>query len=101
MDFYLLFYEKIQGDFFFLLFTDEIGHICLVFFFHVLALLDDLDKELNNYIMRCREWYGWHFPELGKIVTDNLVYCKTVRKVGKKDFSHLIVVLINPISPLS
>merc|ERR1712083_1065780 len=29
------------------------------------SLLDDLDKELNNYIMRCREWYGWHFPELG------------------------------------
>ncbi|KAG7257313.1 hypothetical protein CRUP_027240 [Coryphaenoides rupestris] len=38
------------------------------------ALLDDLDKELNNYIMRCREWYGWHFPELSKIVTDNLAY---------------------------
>merc|ERR1712025_1353214 len=33
-------------------------------------LLDDLDKELNNYIMRCREWYGWHFPELGKKITD-------------------------------
>ncbi|MEQ2216209.1 hypothetical protein XENOCAPTIV_012529, partial [Xenoophorus captivus] len=44
-------------------------------------LLDDLDKELNNYIMRCREWYGWHFPELGKVITDNLAYCKTVRKV--------------------
>jgi len=29
-----------------------------------ISLLDDIDKELNNYIMRCREWYGWHFPEL-------------------------------------
>lgn len=47
------------------------------------ALLDDLDKELNNYIMRCREWYGWHFPELGKIITDNLTYCKCVQKVGE------------------
>ncbi|XP_051997478.1 nucleolar protein 58-like [Xyrauchen texanus] len=47
-----------------------------------ISLLDDLDKELNNYIMRCREWYGWHFPELGKIVTDNLAYCKSVRKIG-------------------
>ena len=28
------------------------------------ALLDDLDKELNIYAMRVREWYGWHFPEL-------------------------------------
>lgn len=35
------------------------------------CLLDDLDKELNNYIMRCREWYGWHFPELGKIHSNN------------------------------
>ena len=30
-----------------------------------ICLLDDLEKELNNYVMRCREWYGWHFPELG------------------------------------
>lgn len=50
--------------------------------------------------MRCREWYGWHFPELGKIITDNLAYCKTVRRVGKKDFSYLTVVLNDPISPL-
>ncbi|XP_077958495.1 nucleolar protein 58 isoform X1 [Gasterosteus aculeatus] len=49
-----------------------------------ISLLDDLDKELNNYIMRCREWYGWHFPELGKVVTDNLIYCKAVRKIGDR-----------------
>ncbi|XP_051839727.1 nucleolar protein 58 [Antechinus flavipes] len=49
-----------------------------------ISLLDDLDKELNNYIMRCREWYGWHFPELGKIITDNLTYCKCLRKVGDR-----------------
>ena len=48
-----------------------------------ISLLDDLDKELNNYVMRCREWYGWHFPELGKIVTDNLAYAKTVKTMGK------------------
>lgn len=52
------------------------------YMFKSAALLDDLDKELNNYIMRCREWYGWHFPELGKVITDNLAYCKTVRKIG-------------------
>jgi len=45
--------------------------------------LDDLDKELNNYNMRCREWYGWHFPELGKIVTDNLTYARAVKAIGK------------------
>jgi len=48
-------------------------------------LLDDLDKELNNYIMRCREWYGWHFPELGKIITDNLAFVRTVEVMGTRD----------------
>ena len=41
-----------------------------------IALLDELDKELNTYAMRVREWYGWHFPEMGKIVNDNILYAK-------------------------
>nr|CAD7431059.1 unnamed protein product [Timema monikensis] len=49
------------------------------------CLLDDLDKELNNYIMRCREWYGWHFPELGKIVTDNIAFVKTIKTIGTRE----------------
>ncbi|CAG9771014.1 unnamed protein product [Ceutorhynchus assimilis] len=49
------------------------------------SLLDDLDKELNNYTMRCREWYGWHFPELGKIVADNMAYAKTVKVIGTRE----------------
>jgi len=32
-----------------------------------IGLLDDLDKELNTYAMRVREWYGWHFPEMTKV----------------------------------
>merc|ERR1712212_960574 len=47
-----------------------------------ITLLDDLDKELNNYIMRCREWYGWHFPELGKVVTDHLAFARLVKMMG-------------------
>lgn len=49
------------------------------------CLLDDLDKELNNYIMRCREWYGWHFPELGKIIVDNTLFVKVVKLMGTRD----------------
>lgn len=49
------------------------------------GLLDELDKELNNYIMRCREWYGWHFPELGKIITDNTAFVKTVKIIGTRE----------------
>ncbi|CAD1471619.1 unnamed protein product, partial [Heterotrigona itama] len=49
------------------------------------CLLDELDKELNNYIMRCREWYCWHFPELGKIITDNIAFVKAVQVIGTRE----------------
>merc|ERR1712193_108707 len=61
-----------------------------------ISLLDDLDKELNNYVMRCREWYGWHFPEVGKIVQDNMAYAKTIKLMGDRtkavdcDFSAIL-----------
>lgn len=47
-----------------------------------ISLLDDLDKELNTYAMRVREWYGWHFPELSKIITDNVAFARTVLAAG-------------------
>lgn len=47
-----------------------------------ISLLDDLDKELNTYAMRVKEWYGWHFPELGKILNDNLAYARVILAVG-------------------
>jgi len=50
-----------------------------------ISLLDDMDKELNIYAMRVREWYGWHFPELGKIVTDNLMYARLIRVMGVRE----------------
>lgn len=61
-----------------------------------IGLLDDLDKELNTYAMRVREWFGWHFPELAKIIQDNIVYAKTVKLMGdrtnaaKIDFSEIL-----------
>jgi nucleolar protein 58 len=61
-----------------------------------IGLLDDLDKEINTYAMRTREWFGWHFPEMGKIVQDNMQYCKVVMKmsmrtnVSKTDFSDIL-----------
>lgn len=50
-----------------------------------IALLDDIDKELNTYAMRAREWYGCHFPELSKIVTDNIAFAKTVKVLGMRE----------------
>ena len=48
------------------------------------SLLEDLDKELNNYAMRLKEWYSWHFPELAKIVTDNITYSQAVMLIGMR-----------------
>jgi len=50
-----------------------------------ICLLDQLDKDLNTFAMRLREWYGWHFPELVKIVNDNHVYAACVLYIGKRD----------------
>jgi nucleolar protein 58 len=49
-----------------------------------IALLDDLDKELNTYAMRVKEWYGWHFPELARIINDNVAYARFVLHVGMR-----------------
>eukprot|EP00842_Homolaphlyctis_polyrhiza_P002611 jgi/Hompol1/3350/HPOL_006484-RA len=61
-----------------------------------IALLDDLDKELNTYAMRAKEWYGWHFPELAKLLVDNLAFAKTIKLMGVRtnasttDFSTIL-----------
>ncbi|KAI1461254.1 nucleolar protein Nop5 [Annulohypoxylon moriforme] len=61
-----------------------------------IKLLDDLDKELNNYAMRVKEWYGWHFPELDRIVQDNLAYARIIMHMGTRenaastDFSEIL-----------
>ncbi|KAL1814602.1 hypothetical protein ACET3Z_017176 [Daucus carota] len=47
-------------------------------------LLDTLDKDVNSFSMRVREWYSWHFPELVKIVNDNYLYAKVAKYVDNK-----------------
>jgi len=61
-----------------------------------IALMEDLDKELNTYMMRVKEWYGWHFPEMQKIVKDNVAYAKVVVQMKRRgnapqcDFSSIL-----------
>ena len=63
-----------------------------------IGLLDDLDKEVNVYAMRTKEWYGWHFPEMAKVVNDNLHYAKIVLKMG---FRCVLLMYADPVSPTS
>ncbi|KAK8771413.1 nop56 ribonucleoprotein [Amblyomma americanum] len=54
-----------------------------------IALLDQLDKDINTFAMRVREWYSYHFPELVKIVPDNYTYAKTAMLIkNRKDLSE-------------
>jgi nucleolar protein 56 len=49
-----------------------------------IAILDQLDKAINTFSMRVREWYSWHFPELIKIVSENHKYAKVALFVKDK-----------------
>jgi nucleolar protein 56 len=49
-----------------------------------IAILDQLDKAINTFAMRVREWYSWHFPELIKVVSDNHRYARLVLIVKNK-----------------
>lgn len=49
-----------------------------------IALLDQLDKDINTFAMRVREWYSWHFPELVKLVPDNIQYARVVGIIKNK-----------------
>ncbi|CAD1480471.1 unnamed protein product, partial [Heterotrigona itama] len=53
-----------------------------------IALLDQLDKDINTFSMRIREWYSYHFPELLKIVPENYMYAKVAKLIkDRKEFT--------------
>jgi len=65
-----------------------------------IAVIDHLDKAVNTYSMRVREWYGWHFPELVRIVSDNLKYAECALFIGDKrslseDSIHELAALVD------
>jgi len=44
-----------------------------------------LDKNINTFVMRLKEWFSWHFPELTKIVNDNNIFTKLVNFIEKRE----------------
>lgn len=49
-----------------------------------IALIEQMDKDINTFAMRLKEWYAWHFPELTKIVNDNGIYARLVNLCDSK-----------------
>ena len=51
-----------------------------------IALVEQMDKDINTFCMRLKEWFAWHFPEMTKIVNDNQIYARLVLLFdGKRD----------------
>jgi nucleolar protein 56 len=51
---------------------------------HIIGLIDDLDKHLNVYSERLREWYGLYFPEVTKRAKSNEQLARIAAR-GRKD----------------
>jgi len=47
--------------------------------------LDDLDRTVNLFMGRLREWYGIHFPELDRLVEKHETYARLIMNLGYKD----------------
>jgi len=47
--------------------------------------LDDLDKTVNLFMGRLREWYGLHFPELDRLLEKHETYARLALKLGTRD----------------
>uniref|UniRef100_A0A0R3RQB9 Nucleolar protein 56 n=1 Tax=Elaeophora elaphi TaxID=1147741 RepID=A0A0R3RQB9_9BILA len=63
-----------------------------------IALLDQLDKDINLFGMRIREWYSYHFPELVKLVPDQLSYIKCASTImDRKNLNDEVVGKLNEI----
>jgi len=47
--------------------------------------LDDLDRSVNLFMGRLREWYGIHFPELDRLIEKHETYARLVINLGYKE----------------
>lgn len=47
--------------------------------------LDDLDKTINLFMSRVREWYGIHFPELDRLLEKHETYARLVVNLGFRE----------------
>ena len=47
--------------------------------------IDDIDKTINLFVARLREWYSLHFPELDDLVREHPDYVKIVVELGHRD----------------
>ena len=47
--------------------------------------LDDLDRTVNLFMGRLREWYGTHFPEFDRLIEKHETYARLVMNLGYRE----------------
>jgi nucleolar protein 56 len=47
--------------------------------------VDDLDKSLNIFMSRVREWFGLHYPELDRMLDKHETYARLVVNLGTRE----------------
>jgi nucleolar protein 56 len=47
--------------------------------------VDDLDKSLNVFMSRVREWFGLHYPELDRLLDKHETYARLVVNLGPRE----------------
>ena len=55
-----------------------------LFIAQAISAIDDINKTLNLFASRLREWYSLHFPELDDIVEDHEDFVRIVSEVGSR-----------------
>ncbi|MHA1371034.1 MAG: hypothetical protein ACTSRA_15135, partial [Promethearchaeota archaeon] len=61
--------------------------------------IDDINKSINIFSERIREWYGLHFPELtDRLVSDHEFFLELITKIGyRSNFTADSVLEIRPL----
>ncbi|MEM5797048.1 MAG: hypothetical protein QW813_00035 [Candidatus Aenigmatarchaeota archaeon] len=55
-----------------------------VLIIHTNNAIEELDKSINIFIERLREWYSLHFPEMDKVIEDHKTFAKLIEKFGNR-----------------
>lgn len=51
---------------------------------HVNNSIEELDKSINVFTERLREWYSLHFPEMDRIIDNHETFAKLIEKFGER-----------------
>ena len=53
-----------------------------LFIAQAITAIDEIDRTLNLFASRLREWYSLHFPELDDMVRDHKDYSRLIYELG-------------------